>query len=61
MILTVPQNLNLVVPWSVLRRAGIKAGDRVEFSARVGMITIRKVLATRAQPKTGRTKQHNAS
>ena len=32
----------LVVPSSVRRRAGIKAGDRVEFEAARGIITIRK-------------------
>jgi bifunctional DNA-binding transcriptional regulator/antitoxin component of YhaV-PrlF toxin-antitoxin module len=32
----------LVVPPSVRRRAGIKAGDRVEFEAARGVITIRK-------------------
>jgi bifunctional DNA-binding transcriptional regulator/antitoxin component of YhaV-PrlF toxin-antitoxin module len=32
----------LVVPPSVRRRAGIKAGDRLEFEAARGVITIRK-------------------
>jgi bifunctional DNA-binding transcriptional regulator/antitoxin component of YhaV-PrlF toxin-antitoxin module len=32
----------LVVPPSVRRRAGIKAGDRLEFQAARGIITIRK-------------------
>ena len=32
----------LVVPPSVRRRAGIKAGDRLEFEAARGIITIRK-------------------
>ena len=34
----------LVVPSSVRRRAGIKAGDRLEFEATRGVITIRKRL-----------------
>jgi bifunctional DNA-binding transcriptional regulator/antitoxin component of YhaV-PrlF toxin-antitoxin module len=34
----------LVVPPSVRRRAGIKAGDRLEFEAARGVITIRKSL-----------------
>ena len=33
---------DLVVPPSVRRRAGIKAGDRLEFEASRGVITIRK-------------------
>ena len=33
---------DLVVPTSVRRRAGIKAGDRLEFEAARGVITIRK-------------------
>jgi len=32
----------LVVPPSIRRRAGIKAGDRLEFEAARGVITIRK-------------------
>lgn len=32
----------LIVPPSVRRRAGIKAGDRLEFEATRGVITIRK-------------------
>ncbi len=32
----------LVVPPSVRRRAGIKAGDRLEYEAARGIITIRK-------------------
>lgn len=33
---------NLVIPPSVRRRAGIKPGDRLEFEAELGVITIRK-------------------
>jgi hypothetical protein len=61
MIVTVLHNLKLAVPWSMLRRAGIKAGDRVAFSTHAGVITIRKTLAVRAQSKTVRTKQHSLS
>jgi AbrB family looped-hinge helix DNA binding protein len=32
----------VIIPASVRRRAGIKAGDRVEFEASSGVITVRK-------------------
>ncbi len=50
-------NTEIVVPWSVLRRAGFKAGDRVEITARPGMITIRESPTTSEQTKTARTKK----
>lgn len=42
MALRAGASAELVVPPSVRRRAGIKAGDRVEFEAARGVITIRK-------------------
>jgi len=42
----------IIVPWSVLRRAGFKAGDWFSITARPGVITIRKVPAPRSAPKT---------
>jgi len=40
MTVTLKENTQLVVPPSVQRRAGIKAGDRVEFKVSAGVITI---------------------
>ncbi len=40
MTLTLKEKAPLVVPATVQRRAGIKAGDRVKFRASHGMITI---------------------
>jgi bifunctional DNA-binding transcriptional regulator/antitoxin component of YhaV-PrlF toxin-antitoxin module len=45
----------IVVPWSVFRRAGLKAGDRIEFFAQLGMITVRKVSTTPKRSKVART------
>ena len=42
MALRAGASAELVVPPSVRRRAGIKAGDRLEFEAARGVITIRK-------------------
>jgi bifunctional DNA-binding transcriptional regulator/antitoxin component of YhaV-PrlF toxin-antitoxin module len=42
MAVRVGASRELVVPPSVRRRAGIKAGDRLEFEAARGIITIRK-------------------
>ncbi len=38
--ITVKDKVGLVVPPSVRRQAGIKAGDKLEFKASRGMITI---------------------
>lgn len=38
--ITVRSKVGLLVPPSVRRQAGIKAGDRIEFKASRGMITI---------------------
>ena len=40
MTITVKNNTDLIVPLSVRRRAGIKAGDRLEFKVSGGVITI---------------------
>ena len=40
MIITVKDKMDLVVPSSVQREAGIKAGDRLEFKVSGGMIDI---------------------
>jgi len=40
MTITLKEKAPLVVPATVQRRAGIKAGDRVQFRAAQGMITI---------------------
>ena len=40
MTVTVKRNTTLIVPPSVRRRAGLKAGDRVEFRVSGGRITI---------------------
>ena len=40
MTITVKRNTALIVPPSVRRKAGIKAGDRVEFKVSGGLITI---------------------
>src|SRR6185312_13677929 len=42
MAVRVRASAELIVPPSVRRRAGIKAGDRLEFEAARGIITIRK-------------------
>ena len=43
MTVVLKSNTDLVVPPSVRRRAGIKAGDRLEFRASHGAITIKAV------------------
>jgi bifunctional DNA-binding transcriptional regulator/antitoxin component of YhaV-PrlF toxin-antitoxin module len=43
MKVTVKNRTPLTVPDRVRRRAGLKAGDRVEFKAAGGVITIRKL------------------
>lgn len=40
MTITVQRNRALIVPPSVRRKAGLKAGDRVEFKVSGGLITI---------------------
>ena len=40
---TVEKNGRLTIPPEILKGAGMKAGDLVEFTARPGMITLRKV------------------
>jgi len=40
MTITLKKQVPLVVPLSVQRKARLKAGDRVEFKATAGMITI---------------------
>ena len=40
MTVTVKRNTALIVPPSVRRKAGLKAGDRVEFRVSGGLITI---------------------
>ena len=40
MTITVQRNRALIVPPSVRRKAGLKAGDRVEFQVSGGVITI---------------------
>lgn len=40
MTITVQRNRALIVPHSVRRKAGLKAGDRVEFQVSGGVITI---------------------
>jgi len=40
MTVTVKNRTGLIVPPSVQRRAGIKSGDRLEFKASGGVITI---------------------
>lgn len=40
MTLTVKDNSQLIIPASLQRRAGFKSGDRLEFSATQGVITI---------------------
>ena len=46
MTITVKRNTALIVPPSVRRKAGIKAGDRVEFKVSGGLITIVPKLPT---------------
>jgi bifunctional DNA-binding transcriptional regulator/antitoxin component of YhaV-PrlF toxin-antitoxin module len=43
MALVLKHNIELVVPPGVRRRAGIKAGDQIEFKASRGVITISAV------------------
>ena len=50
----------IVVPWSVLRRAGFKAGDRIEFIAQPGMITVREVPTAPKRTKVPRTNPRRA-
>jgi AbrB family looped-hinge helix DNA binding protein len=46
MTVTVKQKNEIVVPRSVRRKAGFKAGDRLEFRASGGVITILPELPT---------------
>ena len=52
MTITLKRKVPLIVPPSVQRKARLKAGDRVEFKAAPGMITIISKLpvASRATP-----------
>ena len=50
MNITVKDKTNLVVPESVRRQAGIKAGDRVEFKVSSGTITITPVETPTYKP-----------
>ena len=45
MTVVLKSNADLTVPPSVRRRAGIKPGDRLEFKASRGSITIRAIAA----------------
>ena len=49
MTITLKEKTPLVVPLNMQRQAGIKAGDRVEFRASRGVITI----LTKPQPAAG--------
>jgi bifunctional DNA-binding transcriptional regulator/antitoxin component of YhaV-PrlF toxin-antitoxin module len=50
MTITVKNQDHLVVPPSVQRKAGIKAGDRLEFKVSAGVITITSNRARRYKP-----------
>jgi len=52
MTVTVKRNTALIVPPSVRRKAGLKAGDRVEFQVSDGLITIVPKLPTAADEYT---------
>ena len=52
MTITVKRNTALIVPPSVRRKAGLKAGDRVEFKVSGGLITIVPKLPTAADEYT---------
>jgi len=50
MTITVKNQDHLVVPPSVQRKAGIKAGDRLEFRVSAGVITISAARARTYKP-----------
>jgi bifunctional DNA-binding transcriptional regulator/antitoxin component of YhaV-PrlF toxin-antitoxin module len=50
MTITVKNQDRLVVPPSVQRKAGIKAGDRLEFRVSAGVITITSARARSYKP-----------
>jgi bifunctional DNA-binding transcriptional regulator/antitoxin component of YhaV-PrlF toxin-antitoxin module len=50
MTVTVKNKTSLVVPPSVQRQAGIKAGDRLEFRASSGTITITSIEPATYKP-----------
>jgi bifunctional DNA-binding transcriptional regulator/antitoxin component of YhaV-PrlF toxin-antitoxin module len=39
-------NKPIVIPQAILKQAGIKPGDLVEFTASPGIVTVRKAAAT---------------
>jgi antitoxin component of MazEF toxin-antitoxin module len=50
MTITLKENIGLVVPPSVQRQAGIKAGDRVKFKVTRSVITITATAAKAVAP-----------
>ena len=52
MTTTVPRNRVLIVPPSVRRKAGLKAGDRIKFQVSGGVITIVPELPSAADEYT---------